>query len=396
MVDPSSMQSSLGAYDILQNARAMEDELRTRADEIDQLRRLPDDLVDTLKRSGCFRMTMPKDWGGPEMSSIEQHEVIFELSRANASVGWCVMIGADAGIFAGYLDDDVARGLYPRLDMIQAGWQYPIGRAERVAGGYNVSGLWRFASGSAHCDVLDAGCTLFENGTRLVGEDGVPEWRVMLAPRDSFEILDVWHTTVLRVTGSNDNQVENLFVPEEHTFSFNERPKRDGPIWLKPDAVLRKMSAIPLGVARDALDQVTELMRVKVERVSGKPYRDSERVRIALAEGEMRYGAADTYVRTALERQWDCLVRGMTELPERVRVDAWMSRTHAFQESRRIVADLYDLVGSAAVYANECPLDRHLRDVQTACQHMVAQYKNMESVGQLLLDPDARIGSPML
>ena len=396
MADSPSVVTALGAYDILQNAQALDAELHTRADEIDQLRRLPDDLVDALKRAGCFRMAMPKDWGGPEMSSIEQHEVIFELSRANASVGWCVMIGLDAGIFVGYLDDEVARTLYPRLDMIQAGWLYPMGRAERVAGGYNVSGFWRFASGSAHCDVLDAGCTLFENGAPVLGEDGVPEWRVMLAPRDSYEILDVWHTTGLRGTGSNDYQVENLFVPEQHTFSFNERPKREGPVWLKPDAVLRKMSAIPLGIARDALDHVTELMRTKLERPSGKPYRDSERIRIAIAEGEMRYGAADTYVRTALERQWDCLERGMTDLPERVRVDAWVSRTHAFQESRHIVANLYDLVGGAAVYANECPLDRHLRDVQTACQHMVGQYKSMESVGQLLLDPDARIGTPML
>jgi alkylation response protein AidB-like acyl-CoA dehydrogenase len=229
-----------------------------------------------------------------------------------------------------------------------------------------------------------------------MGDDGVPEWRVMLAPPDSYEILDVWHTTGLRGTGSNDYRVENLFVPEEHTFSFNERPKRDGPIWLKPDAVLRKMSAIPLGIARDALDHVTELMRTKLERPSGRLYRDSQRVRIALAEAEMRYGAADTYVRNALERQWDCLERGMTQLPKRVRTDAWLSRTNAFQESRRIVADLYDLVGGAAVYANECPLDRHLRDVQTACQHMAGQYKSMEYVGELLLDPDARIGTPML
>jgi alkylation response protein AidB-like acyl-CoA dehydrogenase len=396
MASSESPETSLSGYDILVNARTLIPELRERGDEIDELRRLPDDLVDTLKAAGCYRMAMPKDWGGPEMSSIEQHEAIFELSRGNGSVGWCVMIGLDAGIFAGYLDDDVARALYPRLDMIQAGWLYPMGRADKVDGGYNVSGFWRFASGSAHCDVLDAGCTLFEDGEPLLGPDGMPRWRVMLAPRERFEILDVWHTTGLRGTGSNDYRVEDLFVPEQHTFSFADRPKRDGPTWIKPDAVLRKMSAIPLGIARDALDVVTALMRTKVERPSGRPYRDSARVRIALAEGEMRFGAADGYVRRSLERQWECLERGMTQLPERVRVDAWVSRTFAFQESRRIVADLYDLVGGAAVYARECPLDRHLRDVQTACQHMVGQLKSMESVGELLLDPDARIATPML
>lgn len=396
MADAPRTETSLGAYDILQNARALGPELRARGEEIDALRRLPDDLVERLRRAGCFRMAMPSEWGGPEMSSLEQHEVIFELSRANASVGWCVMIGADAGIVAGYLDADVARIMYPRLDMVQAGWVYPAGRAERVAGGYEVSGAWRFASGVSHCDVLGAGCTVFANGRPVMGADGVPEWRVMLAPPDSYQIVDVWQATGLRGTGSNDYQVENLFVPNAHTFSFKERARRDGPTWLKPDAILRKMAAVPLAIARDALDQATRLLRTRSERLSGKPYRDSERVRIALARAEMRYGAADSYVRRALERQWECLEHGMTELPDRVRLDAWASRTHAFQESRAIVAALYDLIGGAAVYVEECALDGHLRDVQTACQHMVAQLKNLESVGQMLLDPEAAIGTPML
>lgn len=63
MTDSRSPDTPLGAYDILQNARALADESRDRAGEIDRLRRLPDDLVASLKRAGCFRMAMPKDWG---------------------------------------------------------------------------------------------------------------------------------------------------------------------------------------------------------------------------------------------------------------------------------------------------------------------------------------------
>jgi len=64
-----------------------------------------------------MRMNMPKIWGGPEMTSMEQVEVIEALARADASVAWCSFIWCDSGIYSGYLDDAVARAMYPRLDM---------------------------------------------------------------------------------------------------------------------------------------------------------------------------------------------------------------------------------------------------------------------------------------
>ena len=81
----------MDANDILQNARALAPKLRERGDVIETARQLPEDIVTELKEAGCFRMAFPRTRGGPEMNSLEQHQVIFELSKANASVGWCVM-----------------------------------------------------------------------------------------------------------------------------------------------------------------------------------------------------------------------------------------------------------------------------------------------------------------
>src|SRR5216684_1105767 len=54
-----------------------------------------------------FRLAMPKEWGGPELSTIEQIVIIEELSKANAAVGWCVPLStralgasADGGVSA--------------------------------------------------------------------------------------------------------------------------------------------------------------------------------------------------------------------------------------------------------------------------------------------------------
>ena len=97
---------------------------------------------------------MPIEWGGPEMSPAQQVEVIEELARANASAAWCVMIGCDSGFFAGYLDDS---GRARNLSSSRHGYcreHEPNGQAERVEGGYRVTGQWSFGSGVSHADVV--------------------------------------------------------------------------------------------------------------------------------------------------------------------------------------------------------------------------------------------------
>ncbi|NJN53071.1 MAG: hypothetical protein HC809_16235 [Gammaproteobacteria bacterium] len=192
----------------------------SRSVDIESARRVPDDIVELLRDAGVFRMNMPRSWGGPEMTSMAQVEVIEALSRADASVGWCAFIWCDSGIYSGYLDDAPARALYPRLDMPQSGWIYPAAAAEKVTGGYRVTGRWIFGSGSQHCDVLAAGVSIVANGRPVLDGHGKPSWRVLLAPRDQFQIHDTWYTTGLRGTGSNDYSADDLFVPEQHSFSF--------------------------------------------------------------------------------------------------------------------------------------------------------------------------------
>jgi len=378
--------ASLSASDILANARALAESIRSRdlALEYDRLRRLPADIVAEIRAAGIMRMNMPRIWGGPEMTSMEQVEVIEALARADASVAWCSFIWCDSGLYSGYLDDAVAREMYPRLDMATSGWVYPAAVAERVPGGYRVTGQWMFGSGCNHCDWLAAGVVETVDGAPVLDAGGRPSWRVLLARREEFEILDTWYTTGLRGTGSNDYRVQDLFVPAERSFSFLEPAKREGVLWAKPDTLLRKMSGVPLGIAADAIDTAIAMLGDKSDRLTGMAYRDMPRVQLAVAEAQARLGAARSYVFASLEAQWRKLERN-EPLTARERADVWLSRTNAFQAARKVVTLLYDTIGASAVYSDRGPFDRHLRDIQTACQHIVGQTKAWEGVGQLLL-----------
>ena len=74
----------MSVSDIYANGRGLGALLRDKSAEIGEARQLPADVVARVREAGMFRLAMPKDWGGPELSTMEQVEVIEEVSRANA------------------------------------------------------------------------------------------------------------------------------------------------------------------------------------------------------------------------------------------------------------------------------------------------------------------------
>jgi alkylation response protein AidB-like acyl-CoA dehydrogenase len=381
--------SALDATAILAAARALAPEVAASADAIAQQRRLPADLVAKLRGAGVFRMPMPRARGGPEMTPRAQTEVVEILSAADPSVGWCAMIGSDSGFYAAFLDDAVARKLYPELDAVTAGLLQPGGQAVRVDGGYRVTGRWGFGSGCTHADVLVGGCLVLDGGKPVITESGRPEWRVMMAPASEWQILDTWRTTGLAGSGSNDYTATDLFVPAEHSFSLFEKARRPEPLYAFNGMFFANMHGVPLGLARRAIDVVRELVEHKVAMPDFVKMKDLPRVRAALARAEMQLGAARAYSYETLDAIWERLCGGH-ELTREQRVAIALSRVHAFRTAREVAGAMVDTAGTTAIYASS-PLDRLLRDAITMSQHVVAQERMIELVGGILVGQESPI-----
>ncbi|CDG88904.1 acyl-CoA dehydrogenase family protein [Xenorhabdus bovienii] len=372
------------AEDIINKAKSIVPILKENSEKIENNRRLTQNIIDLLRNTGVFRAAMPKEWGGPELTSIQQTQLIEILATGDVSAAWCSMIGMDSGIYSGFLPPDIARSLYPHLDMANSGWIHPQGRAERVDGGYVVSGNWRFGSGITHCDVLICGVLVYCNGALekdpITGEE--QHWRIMVAKPEQFNIIDTWHTTGLAGSGSLDYSVEKLFVPEKHSFSFSQ-PYRLGPLYNSPDTILRKMAGIPLGMARSCLDYVRDQVQNRVDRETNTPWITDFRIQAAIARAEMELAAARASVYTSLEKQWQNILEG-DEPASDYRVVTALARYNAFQTARNIVQSMYNLLGGSSVY-RKSPLDRWLRDAQTMCQHAVAQDAILQLAGNVLV-----------
>ncbi|MFC0430668.1 acyl-CoA dehydrogenase family protein [Kutzneria buriramensis] len=388
VTEPARVGTPMTGAEIIANARALAPILRKRSAEIEKNRRLPADVVQMLRDAGVFRMGFSRAWGGPEMTSMEQTEVIEALSYGDPSVGWCVKLGSDIGLHANFLDQDEARRMFPSIDMHTAGVLLPAGRADRVPGGYRLSGRWAFGSGSTHVDWVASGAFVYENGEPYASPDGSNphESRLFMVPREQIQSIDNWHTIGLCGSGSCDYTITDVFVPENHSLTFDNPKVPNGPL-VQPDVIQRSMPGIPLGAARAALDHVREVARTRVDRMSGTPWRDLEKVQITLAECEADYVTARAGVYQAMQRQWDVTADGVGTLDDLTpdeRIAPALTCWQAFRMARSVLQRLCDLFGTATIYSDD-QLGRWLRDVMTMGQHLTAKDRATQTAGAYVL-----------
>src|SRR4051812_10711310 len=101
------MITSVAPVDV---ARALAPEVSQRAQESESLRTLPWDLVARIRDAGLFGMALPRSLGGLELTPMEIVETVEELSRADGSTGWTVLVG-NSTAFLGWLEPSVAAEL---------------------------------------------------------------------------------------------------------------------------------------------------------------------------------------------------------------------------------------------------------------------------------------------
>jgi indole-3-acetate monooxygenase len=378
---------------VLHAAIGLTEQIRAASEEIEQARRLPSNIAAAMKEAGVFGMAMPRLWGGPELDPLTQFRVIEALAMADGSVGWCAMIGCDSGYITAFLDQDVARSMYPDVLVATGASATTTGQATRVRGGYRVSGRFPFVSGCHHCEWIWVGCIVSENDIPRVDRNGMPETRQCLLRLSQCEILDTWHTTGLRGTGSNDVAVRDQFVEEAHSFSFQdpELIKRAGPLYAFPFMFMAKAPAPAIGIARRALDAFMEgaatkpARRYKLgERIEApKMLRDDVYVEDAAGRAETLLAAARAYYFDVTSDLWATLLD--SRQPSRRQIALFTSAfPHVVGVCVDVVQLVYKAAGGTAVY-QKGPLDRCLRDVLTMNQHVVGTLRTYEMAGRLLL-----------
>jgi 3-hydroxy-9,10-secoandrosta-1,3,5(10)-triene-9,17-dione monooxygenase len=195
---------------MLTQARTMAPRFAARAAAAEEARRLPAESAKEMLDAGFARILLPREIGGFGLGFDTWIEAVREISKADASHGWCAsIIIHHAHMIAQF--PETAQQLVWRdgLDVSMAASFMPNVQAVPVEGGYRLSGKGSpFASGVDHSTWVMLG-GLAPGGTG----GGAPEMTFFLVGPGGYTVQDSWFTTGMRATGSKTVVVDNVVVP---------------------------------------------------------------------------------------------------------------------------------------------------------------------------------------
>jgi indole-3-acetate monooxygenase len=354
---------------------------REMSTQIDDDRRLPEELVALLGESGLLRAGAPAEVRGLELPPGVALRCAEAVARGNASAGWCVSIAITSSLLVAYLPASSRDALFGEGRGVAAGVWAPRGTGRTVDGGVMVSGRWAFCSGILHADMMFAGC--------LVDDRRVPSVVALL--KDDLEVLDTWHTLGLRGTGSHDTLADEVFVPADRVFSLFDGPILDRPLYRFPvfGFFALSIAAAALGNARAAIDDLVELASAKKGLGSTRTLAERPATQAAVATAESALGAARALYYQAIETAWQAS-QDSEGVSVATRNRLRLAATHATRTSADVVRDMYDLAGGSAIY-DSSPLQRRFRDAYTATAHFQVNEASRELPGRILLDQPADV-----
>ena len=381
---------TLTATDPLQAVREATGAMRAAAHDVDDSCAIPPAATRALKDAGVFRMLAPRSLGGLETDPLAFFDVVEQVAYADGSIGWCALLGGCYATFGGMLSTAGATAIFGDAATIAAGAFNPGGGvAHEVDGGYRLSGRWSLGSGSTHATWFIAGAVVLRDGQPVMQPSGMPLMRELFFPASDTTIIETWDATGLRGTASHDYTVDDLFVPTEHTVWFQEPPTLGTPLYRMPPVAMFAafIGAVPLGIARHAIDEFVALAASKTPVLSQTVLADKAVAHSELGKASAAVAAGHAYLRATLAEVWTKVRAGQAPtLADRGAL--WTAATHAGHTALEAIERLYTAAGASAVY-RRCALDRCLRDARTAVQHVCMQQQNYELTGRRLTGRDA-------
>jgi indole-3-acetate monooxygenase len=369
-------------------AAALGEQLRAHDPAASAASTLPDDSVGLLKSAGMFRLGLPSALGGFEADPVTLIRVAESLAYADGSAAWVTMT-ANSSMFMAWLDQDVAAHLLNGQpgQPISSSFS-PAGLGVEVDGGYRVSGRWSYVSNVSHAAMAVASFIVADPDGSPRSANGRPVMRWGVIPAAYLRILPTWDGAAgMRGTGSHDMLVKNVFIRAEHTLMPPfELPQAKGALYRMPFfAIIRcLLVGIPLGVARRALDELTELIKHKTRDMVPLSQDQDTQIRLAKAEAALR--ASRSFALETTERLWATVQSG-DDPSVSLRADHVLAAQLAMRDAVEAVNLAFGIAGVSAALAGNV-IQRCWLDVNVASQHVAFSQARWRGAGQALLGLD--------
>ena len=384
--------------ELLAAAEALVPVLRERAPHAEELRRLPDETIADLHRTGLFRILQPGRVGGSELPFRSIVELVAVIARGCGSTAWVLANLAAHHWLLGMWPQEAQDEIWGESpdNLIGSALIFPRGRAKRVEGGYRLTGRWPYSSG------IDAAAWNLFGAIVHDEEAGISEPRIFLSPASDYTIIDTWHVMGLAGTGSKDVVAQDAFVPEYRSVAVEQITGGPNQGSRVNQSVLYQLPAVSLfafciagvslGIAQGAIEYFSETTRTRLSNYTGRNLADFNTLQVHLAEAAAITDAAHAVMlRDCDEAERIVADGGVPSLEQRARYRR--DGAYAATLCTRAVDVLFTASGGGAIYARN-PLQRAFRDVHAANAHYTLNWDiNGAMYGRVALglSPDATL-----
>ena len=375
--------------DLVRRATDLVELIRKYSEWHEENRELHPEVLDALTASELLKMRIPARFGGsvPDMRTVV--DVIAELARADGSVGWSCVSFTMASWLSSLVPDAAQDEIWADPDVRFCGSVELSGVAEPTEGGYILNGRWHFQTGSPHA-------TWVAHFAVLKNADGTAEPALAVVPISDLTVIDDWHTSGLRATGSRSTAAKDLFVPEGWLVrvlpmalegKLETLFNADYQAWHVPfmQMAITVAAAPALGMARAALEDYLE--RVHKRGITYTHYErqsDAPVTHLQLGQASQLIHEAEFHVDSMIKRLDAKSLSGEPWTDEEKAV-ARMEAGAAVGRARQAVDILADAAGASSIYTH-VPLQRIQRDIGALHRHAIMYPNtNLETLGRVLL-----------
>src|SRR2546428_8213648 len=166
IAEEKRLPANIDAQPPVRAAAALQSVIRGYREELERERHLPKALVEQFHAAGFYSLVIPRELGGLQADPLTYVRVVELLAEAGGSVGWNLANNSIGQLITLGLPDEGVHEIYAHgADTVIAGTAVPGGgQAVPVAGGYRVSGRWRFGSGCQESARVLGGFPISEGG----------------------------------------------------------------------------------------------------------------------------------------------------------------------------------------------------------------------------------------
>ncbi|MGY0502880.1 3-hydroxy-9,10-secoandrosta-1,3,5(10)-triene-9,17-dione monooxygenase oxygenase subunit [Nocardia sp. FBN12] len=358
--------------EVTERVEALLPTLRERAQEAEDLRRIPEESMKALQETGFFRLLQPKQWGGHAADPVVFYDSVRRIASACGSTGWVAGIIGVHNWHLALFDQQAQQDVWDEDTDVRISSSYaPMGAGQAVDGGYIVRGSWAWSSGSDHATWAVLGGPVIKNGKPV-------DFGSFLIPRSDYRIDDVWNVVGLRGTGSNTVVVEDVFVPTHRFLSFRAMSEGRAPgIEQNPDPVYKMpwgtihpttISTPIVGMGYGAYEAHVEHQGKRVRAAyAGENAKDDPFAKVRVAEAASDIDAAWRQLSGNVADEYALLLAG-EEVPFDLRVRARRDQVRATGRVIASIDKLFESSGATAL-ANGTPLQRFWRDAHAGRVH---------------------------